>query len=58
MKKKQTHLPENYFFLVIGSKKKLLDYFALVFEKELILCLFQRICPLQNQRIFGEAITY
>ena len=38
IKKKQTHLPENYFFLVIGSKKKLLNYFAHLFEKELIIC--------------------
>ena len=38
IKKKQMHLPENYFFLVIGSKKKLLNYFAHLFEKELIVC--------------------
>ena len=45
MKKKQTHLPENYFFLVIGSKKKLLDYFAHLFEKELIVCFAKEFVP-------------
>ena len=45
MKRKQKHLPENYFFLVIGSKKKLLDYFAHLFEKELIVCFAKEFVP-------------